>query len=332
MAEMKGVGQNPPRRVALWIPGGGQLIGMIGVLEAFDIANRIRTHLGKLAPYRTELVGAGEEAECAAGITVKTRPVHGVRGVDTLIVGGSLRDLEIDTEQSATALHHLARLARTADRVVSICAGAFWLGQIGLLDGRRCTTHWLAVEQLAERYPQAHVELDTLFTEDGKLFTSAGATAGIDLALHLIRKDGGPRLALSVARSLVVFAQRTGGQSQFSATVRLPASVEDRIRSVLEKVVAQPNNDHSVEAMARTAGMSSRHFARVFRDQTGKTPAAFVVHARVEAAQRFLVESDRGLDWIASRAGFGSVESLRRNLVRVGGVGPSEYRRRFQAR
>jgi len=316
--------------VALWIPPGGQLIGTIGALEAFDAANQMRAFAGEAPLYRLEVLSDGDQTRAAAGVTLQTRPARSVRRLHTLIVGGSLADVDVDG--AAPACQQLARLARSSERIVSICAGAFWLGAVGALDGRRCTTHWIAVKKLARRFPRARVELDDLFVEDGNLYTSAGGAAGIDLALHLVRQDGGRRLALRVARSLVVFNQRSGGQSQFSAAVSLPAAVEDRIRTVVDHVVNHPEADHSVETMARRAGMSARHFARRFRDQTRTTPAAFVVRARVEAAQRLLADGDHGLKAVAADAGFGSVESLRRAFKRVAGVGPDAYRQRFNAR
>ncbi|MEZ4239503.1 MAG: helix-turn-helix domain-containing protein [Myxococcota bacterium] len=311
------------------MPPGSQLVGAIGVLRGVDIADQLRVHAGRPPLYALEVVGTGADTVSAAGAVLRAPAAADVPldALHTLVVAGSLRDA---AGPDPAHLPALARLADAAERLVSICAGAFWLGALGRLDGRRCTTHWLELDTLRRRHPAAHVEPDALYTEDGPVFTSAGATAGIDLALHLVRLDGGGRLARAVARALVVFAHRPGGQSQFSVASALPAGASERIRAVLARIVEDPSADHAVPALARRAGMSERNFARRFREQTGETPAAFVARVRVEAAQRLLLEGDAGVDDVAVRAGFGSVESFRRAFHRTVGVAPAAWRERFR--
>lgn len=328
MSEMTNVRQNlpPTRSVVVLTPAGGQLIGIIGFLEALDSANRFRVSMSKPPPYEVQLVGVDAQTASASGPVLSTPPSSGVRSVHTLVLGGGLQHAEgLDPRFLAEA----SRLAGLAERLVGVCMGTFALAELGLLDGRCCTTHWMGLDRLRERFPEARVEGDAIFCEDGRVLTSAGATAGIDLALHLIRSDCGPRLALAVARSLVVFAQRPGGQSQFSAVMEMRPGADDRLNGVIAGVVSDPAADHGVDAMARRAGMSPRHFARVFRDQTGETPAAFVTRARVEAAQRALAGGDASMEQVADAAGFGSVDAFRRSFGRVTGVSPSAWRERF---
>jgi len=331
MAEMTTIRRFPPspRRVVVLVPSNGQLIGVVGLIEAFDAANRVRAARDEAPLYTIALTGIEETTCSVAGPVLKTAPASAIRSAHTLVIGGALAiaDEAVDERLLAEA----GRLAAGAERIVSVCMGAFVLGELGLLEGRRCTSHWLGLSQLRARFPGARVEADAIFTEDGPVFTSAGATAGIDLALHLIRQDGGRRLALAVARALVVFAQRPGGQSQFGSALRLRPGMDDRMRALVGSVLQNPSADHRVETLARAAAMSPRHFARVFREQTGETPAAFVSKVRVEAAQRALVNSDAAVSAIADDCGFGSVEVLRRTFLRITGVTPSDYRARFRA-
>ncbi|MEZ4316670.1 MAG: helix-turn-helix domain-containing protein [Myxococcota bacterium] len=311
------------------VPPGAQLVGLLGFVEAFDAANRLLVSAGRDPLYDVQVVGVADETPCIAGPVLRTQPASEVTAVHTLVVGGAL-DLA-DHPVDPAVLAEAGRLAGLAERVVSVCMGAFVLGSLGWLDGRRCTCHWLGLDALRARFPLARVEDDAIFTEDGGVCTSAGATAGIDLALQLIRRDRGSRLALAVARALVVFAQRPGGQSQFGSAVRLRPSADDRLSRLVNEVVHQPGGSHTVEAMARRVGMSARHFARVFAEQTGETPAAFVARARVEAAQRALAQTDASLAEIADQCGFGTPETLRRTFLRVSGATPSAWRDRFQA-
>jgi len=318
-----------PIPVTVLVPEGSQLIGALGFFEALDAANRVLAWAGKPALYELALAGVHADTPAVSGPVLRTTPSRGIPSTHTLVVAGAFTspDEPIDPAVLAEA----RRLSADAERLVGVCVGAFVLAELGLLDGRRCTTHWLGLPQLRARFPDALVEDDAIFTEDGPVLTSAGATAAIDLALHLIREDGSPRLAQTVARTLVVFAQRPGGQSQFGTTLQLRPGLDDRLRRLVAKVVADPAADHRVEHLAARVGMSPRHFARVFREQTGDTPAAFVTRVRVEAAQRRLGQGDDGLAAVAGAVGFGSEETLRRSFLRVVGVTPSAWRARFGA-
>lgn len=330
MAKMTSIRRKLPsgsKVAAVVIPEGCQLLGMIGLMEAFDAANRVRQARGQAPLYDVRLVGADEPTRTATGIAVQARRPRGLRSVHTLVVGGMLE--LADTPIDPALLRTVGRLARRASRVVGVCMGSYVLGELGLLDGRRCTTHWLGLDAMRQRFPLAHVEDDVLFTEDGAVLTSAGSSAGIDLALHLIRTDAGPSLALTVARLLVVYAQRSGGQSQFSTALRLRPTQDQRIDRLVSRVVRSPGEDHRVETMAASVAMSPRHFARVFREQTGETPAHFVGRVRVEAAERALARSDASLEEIADECGFASADTMRRTFLRVAGVTPSIWRGRF---
>jgi len=316
------------RTVVVLVPPGSQLIGLIGFLEALDAANRFRAHRDLAPLYDVKLVGVAAQTPSAAGPVLSTTLSSSVTAAHTLVVGGGFASAE--AEPDPRVLAEVTRLAEGAERLVSICMGAFVFAALGMLDGRRCTTHWLALEQLRTRYPAAKVEADAIFTEDGPILTSAGATAGIDLALHLVRIDGGSRLALAVARGLVVFAQRPGGQSQFGSAVRLRSGLDDRLRGLVGRVLSDPGADHAVASMAQSVGMSPRNFARVFREQAGETPAAFVARVRVEAAQQALAHGDEPAAVIAEDCGFGCVETMRRSFLRVAGVSPAAYRQRFR--
>ena len=219
---------------------------------------------------------------------------------------------------------------RTARRYGSVCTGAFFLGAAGLLDGLSATTHWQHAAELAERFPAAKVVPDQIYVEDGPLYTSAGVTAGIDLALKLIEDDHGRELALKVARRLVVFLKRPGGQSQFSAHLAAQIASEGRIQSVQHWILDHLSLDLTLTVLADRAGMSVRNFTRVFQSETGLTPSNFVEMARVDAARRLLEDTDTPLQRVASRCGFASPDTMRRAFLRQIGTGPSDYRERFR--
>jgi transcriptional regulator GlxA family with amidase domain len=219
--------------------------------------------------------------------------------------------------------------ARSARRVATVCSGAFLAAQAGLLDGRRVTTHWGRARQLADEFPSVDVDADPIYLRDGKYWSSAGITAGIDLALALVEADLGVQVAQTVARWLVMFLHRPGGQTQFATPVWVPRAERSAVRTVQLLIESSPAGDHSIPALAATAAMSTRHFARVFRDEVGETPARFVERVRVQAARYELEQMTDTLDAIAARCGFGSAETMRRAFHRHLAVPPDAYRGRF---
>ncbi len=248
-----------------------------------------------------------------------------------MVAGGDgVQGLLADGPAIATVAGHLRRLAPTARRVTSVCTGAFLLAEAGLLDGRRATTHWSRCAQLADRFPAVTVEPDPIFTRDGNVFTSAGVTAGMDLALALVEDDLGREAALTIARWLVLFLHRPGNQAQFSAQLSGQLADRDEVRSLQQTIVEHPGADCTVEALARRAAMSPRHLARVFAEEVGTTPARYVEQVRLEAARRRLEESADPVEAIATTCGFGTSETMRRAFIRALGVPPAEYRRRFR--
>jgi transcriptional regulator GlxA family with amidase domain len=227
-------------------------------------------------------------------------------------------------------LDWVAAAATTADRVASVCCGAFILAEAGLLDGRRVTTHWREADRLAREYPAVIVDRDPIFVRDGRIWTSAGVAAGMDLALALVEEDLGPQTALDVARELVLFLRRPGSQSQFSVPLWSARPATDAVRRVVEAIHLDPAVRLGIDDLASLAGLSPRHLQRRFTRETGLPPAVYVERVRVEAAQRGLTEGDDPVETIARRCGFGTAETLRRTFHRLVGIAPSEYRDRFR--
>ncbi|MBN6037942.1 DJ-1/PfpI family protein [Amycolatopsis sp. 195334CR] len=250
--------------------------------------------------------------------------------VDTLIVTGGL-GANGSVPVSPRLVREVSRLAPHTRRITSVSTGAFVLGAAGLLDGRRVTTHWLWCDLLAERCPAAVMVPDAIFVRDGRVATSAGITAGIDLALSLVEEDHGADLAREVAKFMVVFLQRPGGQSQFSVWSKLPAPQHSALRKATDAVLLEPAADHSIPAMARRASVSVRHLNRLFSEKLGTTAAAYVEQVRVQAAQGLLESSSDGMEAVARRCGFGSPETMRRAFVRLIGISPGAYRSRFRS-
>jgi len=247
--------------------------------------------------------------------------------IDTLIVAGGAGSRAAQGDEDLIAF--ISRTAPRARRVASVCTGAFLLAAASLLDGRRATTHWASAAALARAYPGVDVDPDPIYVRDGSIWTSAGVTAGMDLALALVEEDVGRETALTVARHLVLFLRRPGNQSQFSATLAAQGPRRDSLRDVQREVLDDLAGAHSVAAMAQRANMSVRNFARAFREETGLTPARYVERVRLEAARRWLEDGDEPVALVASQCGFGTPETMRRSFLRALGVGPLEYRRRF---
>ncbi|MCH9681142.1 MAG: helix-turn-helix domain-containing protein [Deltaproteobacteria bacterium] len=320
------------RHVVLLALPGVQLLDLAGPLEVFDAATRVLTAIGDDRPgYRTTVTGPQREVVTASGLPLVTTSMSRVRGpIDTLMVGGALDFPK--RRFDPTLLRWFRRRAAASRRVASVCSGAFVLAQAGLLQGRRATTHWLATDELRRQYPDTQVDEDALHVEDDGVFTSAGVTAGIDLALALVESDLGHEISLRTARLLVMFLHRPGGQSQFSAALTRPPARHEAVRRVQSAVLEQPGGDHRVPTMARHAGMSPRHFARVFTEQTQETPARFVQRVRLERAQQLLEDQAASMDEVAQQVGFGSSETMRRTFVRAMGVSPGAYQARFRSR
>ena len=267
-----------------------------------------------------------------SGISIHTRSLKSVgsRKIDTLIVPGGL-----GTEQALQRpqlIEWIRRTAVRARRIVSICTGAFLLAEAGQLRGRRATTHWRWVDELAARYPDVTVEPDSIFVTDGNVYTSAGITSGMDLALHLVEQDWGADKALDIARYWLLYAKRPGGQSQFSALLPAKASEREAISDLQAWIMQHLDSDLSVAALAKRIAMSPRNFARVFQTETGVTPAKFVETVRIEAARRRLEATSQSIESIADLCGMGDSERLRRSFIRRLGVNPRDYRKRFEQR
>jgi transcriptional regulator GlxA family with amidase domain len=278
----------------------------------------------------TVVTSDGATVRSSSGITVvPDGDLASVPGaIDILMVVGG--EGTPDAMADATLRAWLRRAAKRSRRVTSVCSGAFVLAEAGLLDGRRATTHWSVCDALARRYPDIDVDPERIYVRDGSVWTSAGVTAGMDLALAIVEEDLGRDVALQIARRLVLFLHRPGNQSQFSAQLSAQTADRDVLREVQRHISEHPAADLSVDALASLASMSPRHFARCFRQETGCTPARFVEASRVEAARRRLEESDDTVDAVARACGFGTAETMRRTFLRALHVGPSEYRRRFQ--
>ncbi|GIL41266.1 AraC family transcriptional regulator [Rhodospirillales bacterium TMPK1] len=309
-------------------------LDVTGPGDAFATANQFATARDR--PYRlVYLSRSGGKIRTAGGLVVQTEPVAAfdLATLDTLIVAGGVAIEQ--AARDAALLDWIRTASRRARRTCSVCTGAWLLAAAGLLDRKRAATHWSKVDALRAAYPKVRVELDPIYVRDGKIWTSAGVTAGIDLALALIEDDFGAQRSLAVAKELVVFLRRPGGQAQFSnalaAQAQSAAQQEharlDAVRDWMQDHLAR---DCSVETLAARAGMAPRSFARHFAARFGTTPAKRVEELRLEAAQRALHDGDAAIKQIAARCGFGDEERMRRAFVRRFGVAPSAYRARFR--
>jgi len=319
------------RRVVIVVFDGVQPLDAAGPHEVFAGANAV---LAASAPrsrrYSIEVVAprtGAVRAESGLGL-VADGALADVEGrIDTLLVAGG--DGVYALAEDASAIRSIASLAARSRRVASVCSGAFVLAAAGLLAGRRATTHWARAGRLARLYPDVEVDPDPIFVRSGKVWTSAGVTAGIDLALAMVEDDHDAEVAQVVARWLVMFLRRPGGQTQFATPVWSEAAEREPVRHVQHLVHTGPDVDLSVAALARHACMSERNFVRVFTREVGMPPARYVEHVRVEHARRLLEQGQLGVDAVASASGFGSAETMRRAFQRRVGVAPSAYRDRF---
>jgi transcriptional regulator GlxA family with amidase domain len=310
------------------VPAPLVLIAGFDDVEPLDVAGpaQVFSHGGR---YRVELVARGGSMRAESGFALGARDLAPVRSrVDTLIVAGG-RGIPAAVAD-AELVAWIAATAARARRVTSVCTGAFLLAEAGLLRGRRATTHWARCDRLAAEYPDVEVDPEPIFVRDGDVWTSAGVTAGMDLALALVADDHGPAVALEVARWLVMYVQRPGGQAQFSAQLAVQAAERRPLRDLQGWIADHLADDLTVPALAERAGMSVRHFSRAFRAEVGVTPAAYVERVRLEAARRRLEEHAATVDQVARECGFGRAEVLHRAFRRRFATTPAQYRRHFR--
>ncbi|HAS47502.1 MAG TPA: AraC family transcriptional regulator [Microscillaceae bacterium] len=316
-----------PKIVVIAIPPNAQSLDISGPLAAF---REVQKQSNGKAKYEVKLMSATESKTVEVdGMTITTDTTIYDIGfpIDTLLVAGT-DDYHKAFEMLAFQ-QWLQQNTPNMRRYGSVCTGAFFLGASGLLNGKRVTTHWQQAAALAKCCPEAEVHPDSIYIQDGALCTSAGITAGIDLSLKLIEDDYGRELALKIARRLVVFLRRPGGQSQFSTHLAAQICDDHRIKKLQQWILDHIKNDLSLPVLAAKVSMSTRNFSRVFLKETGSTPAAFVEELRVDAAKRLLEDSDLYLKEIAHRCGFTNVDLMRRAFIRRVGIGPSDYKKRF---
>jgi transcriptional regulator GlxA family with amidase domain len=313
-----------PRVVVIVVFDGVKLLDAAGPAEVFAEANRFG------ANYSLEIASVdGNHVTSSIGTPFAvTRSISSIESADTVLVAGgeSIVGRPIDpalVEALKTVRPHTRRLA-------SVCTGSFVLAQAGLLNGRRATTHWRHAARLARAFPEVGVEPDAIFVRDGDVFTSAGVSSGIDLALALVELDYGPELVREVARALVVYLKRAGGQSQFSVMVEADPPPDSPLRAVTDAIAADPSADHSVKKLAERASLSARQLTRLFQSELGLTPARYVELVRMDFA-RATLEAGRTVKDAASLAGFGSTETLRRVFLSHLGITPKAYQDRFRS-
>jgi transcriptional regulator GlxA family with amidase domain len=301
-----------------------QSLDVTGPLEVFAAA---REHQGTRAyQVRTASLGGGPVRTSSGLAITPDGDLREAAPPALLIVPGGEGARRRDPELVAWLKTHAAQ----ANRVASVCTGAFLLAEAGLLDGRRATTHWSRCEALKTSYPAIDVDPDPIFIKDGNVATSAGITAGIDLALALVEDDLGREEALKIARALVVFLRRPGNQAQFSAQLSAQVAQRAPLRDVQQWIAEHPAGDLAVETLARKASMSPRHFARAFATEVGLPPGRYVQRSRLEAARRHLEDTAEGIEQTARACGYRTPEAMRRAFIAALGVSPAEYRRRFR--
>jgi transcriptional regulator GlxA family with amidase domain len=323
------------RRIGFLIFSDYQILDLCGPFEAFYFAGRWLELLGKTAEpaYQPMIISSGcEPVKSMSGLTLVAG--HNYRdisdGIDTLIIAGGTGMEEACKDREL--VEWVRSIAPKARRVASICTGAFILAAAGLLHRRRATTHWMFSDLLASSYPSVDVDATKVFMRDGNIYTSGGITAGIDLALALVEEDVGADVMLAVARTMVVFPRRPGGQSQFK-TYNYSTDTISRaeFRQLHIWIMANPATDLSVPALAERMGMSPRNFSRVFREEMGQTPAQFAEKARADAARCKLEQTLLPVETIALECGFGDPERMRRSFQRLYEISPADYRARFRS-
>jgi len=321
------------RKIVILATPTAQSLEVAGPMEVFGTANFKLREAGRhrSIPYEVKLISTGPDVRIKSSMSglqmIASAPWNRVSGeIDTLLVVGGV---ELWTGESNSAfLRWLRQQSKKVRRLGSVCTGAFVLAQAGLLDGRRATTHWCFTQKLREDYPKVRVDPDPIFIHDGKIFTAAGVTSGIDLCLSLVEEDLGIDIALRVARALVLFVRRSGGQHQFSTALAFQSSARIPLRELPIWIIENLNDHLSVGQLASRLGMSVRNFSRTFLRELGSTPAKYVARVRVETARRLVEDSEKGLKEIAAECGFGSVDSMERAFRLETGKAPSAFRAR----
>lgn len=316
------VPDRPRVRVGILVFDGVKMLDFAGAAEVFAEANLFggRYDLTFVSP-------DGADVSTSVGLTVRADAgARAAKSFDIVIVPGS--ELAPPVFVTPEVVAAAAILVEGADRIASVCSGAFILARLGMLSGRRATTHWKFVDLLARMHPEIRVEPDSIFVRDGNVYTSAGVAAGIDLAIALVEEDLGADIARQTAQGLLVYMQRAGGQSQFSAPLSAAVPSTDLVRAVVEMITADPAGGHTVASLARAASVSPRHFSRRFREEMGCTPSEFVASLRLDLAKSYL-DRGYGVTATAEEAGFSSPEALRRAFVTRLGISPLRYQRRF---
>lgn len=312
-----------PRVVVIVVFDGVKLLDAAGPAEVFAEANRFG------ADYRLEFASVdGRDVMTTIGTRFAvTRTISAIDAVDTVMVAGG--DVLVGQPIDPNLVAGVRGAAGHTRRLASVCTGSFILAQAGLLDGRRATTHWRHSRLLARAFPDISVEPDAIFVQDGDVFTSAGVSSGIDLALGLVELDHGSALVREVARSLVVYLKRSGGQSQFSVLVEADPPPASALRPATDAIAADPAGDHSVKRLAAQSSLSTRQLTRLFQSELGTTPARYVEMVRVDVA-RAALDAGHSIGETARLAGFGSTETLRRVFISHLGLSPRAYRDRFR--
>lgn len=318
----------PIRNVVIVAFEGVQALDVTGPHEVFHGAGEVLARTGRPDDgYRISLLSVdGGPVRSESELELHTGELSDVKpAIDTLVIpgGNGVEHAAEDADLVEWLAHQHPR------RVATVCSGPFLAAAAGLITGRRVTTHWARARQLAAAHPDLDVDPEPVYVRDGHVWSSAGVTAGIDLALALVREDVGVDVAQTVARWLVMFLHRPANQSQFAAPVWIKRADDDAVRRAQELIDTAPGDDHRIETLSRRVAMSPRHFQRRFVEQVGMTPGRYVASIRLEAARRALEESDDSVRTIAARTGFGSTESMRRTFVHRLGAAPDSYRRRF---
>jgi transcriptional regulator GlxA family with amidase domain len=315
-----------PRRIEILCYPDVQLLDVAGPLQVFATANDQARFLRQPEPYVVRVVGALPSTRTSSGLPLGNEPLTSAGELlDTLIVPGGFGVYPACEDKAL--LDWIDKRGKDAKRLASVCSGAFLIATLGLLDGRRAVTHWGRCADFRKRFPKVKLDPDPIFIKDGRVWTSAGVTAGIDLALAFVEEDCGLAMALGVARQLVVFLKRPGGQSQFSTALSLQEG-DDHFVSLHAYMAGHLSADLSVPVLAAQAGMSERNFQRLYRKTIGLTPARAVEKLRLEAARQRL-EAGESVKRVANACGFGTEETLRRVFLRALSVTPQAYRQRF---